>query len=85
MWVTLGDGRRRQVRKEDFELLLCARAQGNAEGSVYATFKMIGGSKELISDLARGTFHVSYVGWEQATADLKHHGFNERYLKTGIE
>lgn len=83
MWITLEDGRRRRVRQEDAEMLHCAIAQENPEAIALMTMEMMMNSKDMVSDLARGTFHLFDVGWEQAIADLKYHGFNERYLKYG--
>lgn len=72
MWYTLENGRRVQVRKEDVELLLCAKAQGNVEGSIYAALKIIANSKQLVREMAEdfGAF------MEQWKADAMGLGIN---------
>lgn len=84
MWLTLEDGMRRQVRKQDVELLLCANAQESVEGRVYATMKIMTNSKQLIHELSYFIFELpKLIGYDQCIADQKGIGINAEVMKRG--
>jgi len=83
MWMTLEDGRRVRVRKDDVEMLHCAIAQEHPRGIAYATVNLMANSKQMVRNMTDDLFAFM----DQMDADRMGLGINEKTggVSTGSE